>query len=47
VKPLVSPGEQAPDFHLEGSDEKTHSLKEILRESHALLVFYPGNDTPG
>jgi peroxiredoxin len=47
VKPLAAPGEQAPDFDLEGSDEERHSLKEVLRESHVLLVFYPGNNTPG
>ncbi len=47
MKPLVAPGEQAPDFQLEGSDEETYSLSEVLRESHVLLVFYPGNDTPG
>ncbi len=47
MKSLVEPQDQAPDFKLEGSDGETHSLQDLLRESHVLLVFYPGNDTPG
>ena len=37
----------APDFELEGSDGQRHRLSEALAGSHVLLVFYPGNDTPG
>ena len=44
---LIDPGEPAPDFTLEGSDGRLHTLSELLRDGRVLLVFYPGNDTPG
>lgn len=44
---LLAPGAPAPDFTLAGSDGLEHRLHELLRESLVLLVFYPGNDTPG
>jgi peroxiredoxin len=44
---LVAVGARAPEFALAGSDGRRHRLAELLRESHVLLVFYPGNNTPG
>ena len=44
---LLQPGDVAPDFTLAGSDGARHELRRLLAESHVLLVFYPGNDTPG
>ena len=40
-------GTSAPDFTLQGSDGRTYHLSDLLSESSVLLVFYPGNDTPG
>ena len=44
---LLAVGAPAPDFVLSGSDGREHRLQELLRDSRVLLVFYPGNDTPG
>jgi peroxiredoxin len=44
---LLAPGDPAPDFTLPGSDGRLHTLSAILSETRVLLVFYPGNDTPG
>ncbi|HEU5039796.1 MAG TPA: redoxin domain-containing protein [Gemmatimonadales bacterium] len=44
---LLAPGDPAPDFTLTGSDGRIHHLGTLLRDSRILLVFYPGNDTPG
>lgn len=44
---LLPANAPAPDFELEGSDRRRHRLGEVLAESHVMLVFYPGNDTPG
>ncbi len=43
----LSPGEVAPDFLATGSDGKRYRLSDMIRDSAVLLVFYPGNDTPG
>lgn len=40
-------GSGAPSFRLEGSDGKVTDLRQVLEGSRALLLFYPGNDTPG
>ncbi|HXE56514.1 MAG TPA: redoxin domain-containing protein [Gemmatimonadales bacterium] len=40
-------GTRAPDFAAPGSDGATHRLSELLARSRVLLVFYPGNNTPG
>jgi peroxiredoxin len=40
-------GTQAPDFSATGSDGMTYQLYELLKESPVLLIFYPGNNTPG
>ncbi len=39
-------GASAPDFSLEGSDGKKHSLKEF-RGKKVVLYFYPKDDTSG
>jgi peroxiredoxin len=44
---LVQPGTQAPEFEAEASDGRKYRLSELLEEGRVLLVFYPGNNTPG
>lgn len=39
-------GNNAPDFELEGSDDKTHSLKNYLGKN-IVLYFYPKDNTSG
>ena len=47
MSPLIAPGTPAPDFTAPASDGTTYHLADLLREARVLLVFYPGNDTPG
>ena len=47
MKALIGVGEHAPTFELEGSDGQTYALADVLQRAHALLIFYPGNNTPG
>jgi peroxiredoxin len=44
---LLQPGSLAPDFSADASDGRTYQLRRLLNESRVLLVFYPGNNTPG
>lgn len=44
---MIEVGEKAPDFELKASDGKQYRLSEVLADSRALLIFYPGNNTPG
>ena len=44
---LLEPGSIAPDFTAAASDGRTYQLQRLLQESRVLLVFYPGNNTPG
>ncbi|HET6579480.1 MAG TPA: redoxin domain-containing protein [Gemmatimonadales bacterium] len=44
---LLPPGSVAPGFSAEGSDGRVYRLRDLLEDSRVLLVFYPGNDTPG
>jgi thioredoxin-dependent peroxiredoxin len=44
---LLQPGTPAPDFSADASDGRTHRLQELLDKGRVLLVFYPGNNTPG
>jgi peroxiredoxin len=44
---LLQPGSLAPDFTATASDGRTYNLHRMLEESRVLLVFYPGNNTPG
>ena len=44
---LLGAGSRAPTFRAAASDGNTYDLTELLGEGHVVLVFYPGNDTPG
>ena len=44
---LLRPSSAAPDFTAVASDGRTYQLRRLLDESRVLLVFYPGNNTPG
>jgi peroxiredoxin len=44
---LLEPGSLAPDFTAAASDGETYQLQRMLHLSRVLLVFYPGNNTPG
>jgi peroxiredoxin Q/BCP len=44
---MIEVGATAPNFELEGSDGERHRLSDVLAKRRALLVFYPGNNTPG
>lgn len=39
-------GQKAPDFRLQGSDGKEHSLKDYAGKL-VVLFFYPKDNTPG
>jgi thioredoxin-dependent peroxiredoxin len=43
---MLSPGDRAPDFKLQGDDGKTHTLKEFSGKT-LILYFYPRDNTPG
>jgi peroxiredoxin len=47
VSELLPAGSPAPDFTAAASDGRTYRLGQLLAQSRVLLVFYPGNDTPG
>jgi peroxiredoxin len=47
VTELIEVGETAPDFELTGSDDKVYRLHDVVKSARAMLVFYPGNNTPG
>ena len=47
MKDLIAVGAEAPDFDLAGSDGQAYRLSEVLQRHLALLVFYPGDNTPG
>jgi peroxiredoxin len=44
---LLPPGSAAPDFTARASDGETYRLRLVLAKNRVLLVFYPGNNTPG
>jgi peroxiredoxin len=44
---LLQPGSTAPDFSADASDGQRYRLTDLLQKSRVLLVFYPGNNTPG
>jgi peroxiredoxin len=44
---LLQPGSLAPDFSAEASDGRRYRLYDLVEESRILLLFYPGNNTPG
>jgi peroxiredoxin Q/BCP len=43
---MLAEKDTAPEFELDGSDRKKHSLSEF-RGSYLVLYFYPKDDTPG
>jgi thioredoxin-dependent peroxiredoxin len=43
---MLKEGDIAPDFQLEGTDGKGHSLREF-KGKYLVLYFYPKDDTPG
>lgn len=44
---LIAAGAAAPDFTLPAHDGRTYRLADVIRKRNVLLVFYPGNNTPG
>ena len=44
---LITRDSKAPQWEAAASDGKTYQLGDVLKRSLALLVFYPGNNTPG
>lgn len=44
---VLEVGSKAPLFEAQASDGKTYTLADELKRSHVVLVFYPGNNTPG
>jgi peroxiredoxin Q/BCP len=40
-------GAMAPTFSAEASDGTTVTLGELLGRGPVVLIFYPGNNTPG
>jgi peroxiredoxin len=47
VTDLIQVGSNAPEFELPAHDGKRYKLSDVLQRHLALLVFYPGNNTPG
>jgi len=45
--PPLAAGTAAPDFSLTASDGTIVVLADVLRTGGAVLIFYPGNNTPG
>lgn len=43
---VLEPGQIAPDFSLQGDDNKSHQLSDF-RGKKIILYFYPQDDTPG
>jgi peroxiredoxin Q/BCP len=44
---LLSIGQKAPEFSLESSDGGMVSLGDFTGKNYLVLIFYPGDDTPG
>ena len=44
---LLPIGAKAPAFEARASDGETYRLADVLKTKHVVLVFYPGNNTPG
>jgi peroxiredoxin Q/BCP len=44
---LLSVGEQAPDFSLEDQGGASVTLREFRGRQNVVLIFYPGDNTPG
>ena len=44
---LLEPGLEAPRFSAPASDGNVYSLEGLLSRGAVVLIFYPGNNTPG
>jgi thioredoxin-dependent peroxiredoxin len=44
---LLKINDPAPDFELMGSHGDTVRLKDFIGKNHVVLIFYPGDETPG
>lgn len=44
---LLAVGDQAPPFEAAASDGTTYTLAGLTAKQAVVLVFYPGNNTPG
>jgi|GEM_PF-961016 len=44
---LLAVGDKAPPFEAPASDGKTYTLARLTAKQAVVLVFYPGNNTPG
>ena len=44
---LIAVGSKAPEFTAAASDDQTYRLKDVRAKHRVLLIFYPGNNTPG
>jgi peroxiredoxin len=44
---LPAIGTRAPEFSAKAPDGATVTLSGLLAHGPAVLIFYPGNDTPG
>ncbi|MBA3660011.1 MAG: redoxin domain-containing protein [Gemmatimonadales bacterium] len=44
---LLPAGTPAPEFSANASDGRHYELGRLLQQSRVLLLFYPGNNTPG
>ncbi len=44
---MLEVGEKAPEFTAVDSDGVTHSLSDYTGKKNLVLVFYPGDNTPG
>ena len=44
---LLGAGAEAPSFELLAHDGERIGSEDLLGESHYVLIFYPGDDTPG
>jgi len=44
---VLQVGSKAPVFEATAADGNTYRLADVLRRAHVVLVFYPGNNTPG
>lgn len=47
MQDMIEVGATAPLFELDASDGERYRLSDVLAQGHALLIFYPGNNTPG
>lgn len=44
---MLAVGDRAPAFEAPASDGTTYALSRLLATQAVVLVFYPGNNTPG